>query len=443
MKTKSGKIRLPEVLGDYKNISKHGSGSYARVYSGCHKDTNMSVAIKVSSLEDDEQAKYITEKEIEIMRLLDHPFIAPIYDVIDYMGSQCIVMEYVDGVNLRDYVNTYRCISDSMVRRIILQMASILFYLHNELHIVHRDIKAENILLDDVLNIRLIDFGMSKIFDKGLTTKCGSPNYVAPEILKGEEYQEPVDIWSFGVLLFAIKTLELPFVEKTDNKLRELIIDTEPTYPSHINSDLLDLIKKMLIKDPKQRITLNGIVSHPFITTNEKNEICRYDSSFLDGMRLKGNGFQIITNPDVINQLRNFHFKFDESEIVNGLMNNSLGGIVSIYRGFFRELITKLMANTDEEFLKPEKRPLFLNNGFDLSKVKEKSKLTDPSIKLHCLMDCTAISKSSRIRKTPSKVKKQYIGSVINTGKTPNIVIPSLQNARFEDQFNPKKDKRI
>ena len=138
-------------------------------------------------------------------------------------------------------------------------------YLHTKVHIVHRDLKAENVLYDGNHNIRIIDFGFGKEMDPDqyFQTQCGSLFYAAPEIIQGQKYSYSVDIWSAGILLFALNSGFLPFDDQNLAKLAQKIIYQEVTYPAYFSVSLRDLLTKMLNKDPVQRPCVDEILQHP------------------------------------------------------------------------------------------------------------------------------------------------------------------------------------
>ncbi|OHS98337.1 CAMK family protein kinase [Tritrichomonas foetus] len=179
-----------------------------------------------------------------------------------------IVMEYLENGTLLEYVNKNGPLSEDSASRVFSQLISVLDYLHNTMNIIHRDIKAENIMFDKNMNIRIIDFGFSKILSSNMqivTTSCGSPGYASPELISGFPYRTSSDIWSAGIVLYAMTTGSLPFQSFNTQRSIELIMNSDPQYPSRLSSILVDLLDKLLTKDPDLRITLDQIKEHPLV----------------------------------------------------------------------------------------------------------------------------------------------------------------------------------
>lgn len=260
----SASLRFPR----YKIIRKIGEGAYASVYEAIHIRTNVQVAMKVFSkirLRDPEYHKNYL-REIDLLKRLDHPFLVTLFDIVQNDSFEAIVMEYVSGGSLLDFINSLREIHVSTARRLFQQLIIAIQFLHSKLHIVHRDIKAENILIDSHQNIRLIDFGFSRPFQNKLplTTICGSPGYAAPELLLKSSYTQSIDIYSVGIILYAITQGHLPFIESNINKLLQQILSKEITFNPGTPGDLQDLILHMLDKNPDTRYTIDEIISHPW-----------------------------------------------------------------------------------------------------------------------------------------------------------------------------------
>ena len=169
-----------DVIGNY--ILKHpiGQGSFASVLLAEHKISHVNVAIKVIPRTNfaDPQHEERFHREVDLIKNLDHPFIAEFFEVLEDEKNFYIVMEYVENDNILNYVNTNGELPEDQARHYFCQLVSVLEYLHEEKHIAHRDLKAENVMLDRNRNLRLIDFGLSNIFTNEnpyLTTACGSP----------------------------------------------------------------------------------------------------------------------------------------------------------------------------------------------------------------------------------------------------------------------------
>jgi serine/threonine protein kinase len=181
-------------------------------------------------------------------------------------------MEYAGQESLLRFVVTNGYVSENQARHYFAQIISVLEYLHGERRVCHRDVKSENMLLDRHNNIRVIDFGLSNQFTAShplLTSACGSPPYVSPEMAKGKPYSQPSDIWSAGVLLYSITTGIFPFDDDNLQALLRKIVTQEVVYPSFLSPSLIDLLRRMLTKDPELRITLPEIREHDWFSETQ------------------------------------------------------------------------------------------------------------------------------------------------------------------------------
>lgn len=258
------------AIGDFLLRHKLGQGTFSKVFYSVHAPTGIPVAVKVvekSSLfgPDDEHERFL--EELRIFSNCNHPFIAKFIACLQDPGYYYIAQEIAEGGDMLHHINGSGGIPESEVRRFFVQLISAIDYLHNTLHVAHRDIKAENVLLDRYNNIRLVDFGLSKVQGNIpiMSTQCGSPEYASPEMVSGEEYENSTDIWSLGVLTYAMAYCQLPFQDDNFHRLMQKIMYTEPTYEASISYEFIDLLKKMLTKDPHARITLEEIKQHPWV----------------------------------------------------------------------------------------------------------------------------------------------------------------------------------
>ena len=237
-----------------------------------HEVTQQKVAIKILNRKKlksmDMGAK--VSREIKILRLFQHPHIIRLYEVIDTPTDIFVVMEYVPNGELFDYIVTRGRLAEDEARRFFQQIVSGIDYCHAHM-VVHRDLKPENLLLDAEQNVKLADFGLSNMMRDGhfLSTSCGSPNYAAPEVISGNLYAGPeVDVWSCGVILYALLCGSLPFDDDNIANLFRKIKSGIYAMPSHLSDGARDLIPKMLIVDPMKRISIAQIRKHPWFLKN-------------------------------------------------------------------------------------------------------------------------------------------------------------------------------
>jgi MAP/microtubule affinity-regulating kinase len=201
------------------------------------------------------------------MKLLNHPHIVKLYEVIDTPDELYLIMEYVKGGEIFDYLVAHGRMREDVAKKHFRQIVAAVDHCH-KLKIIHRDLKAENILLDDKMNVKVADFGFSTQFkdDAKLNTWCGSPPYACPELYLGQEYFGPeVDIWSLGVILFVLVCGSLPFDGSSLPKLRAKILAGKFKVPYHMSKECESLIRKMIVVEPTQRISLSVLKNDPWL----------------------------------------------------------------------------------------------------------------------------------------------------------------------------------
>jgi serine/threonine protein kinase len=247
-----------------------GSGAFATVYKAQHQVTLSVVALKaIAKRKVRTMGEFeLLQREVNLMKVMDHPFVAPLFEVLDDEANFYLAIELVENGNLLEFINRQHGLSEDAARRIYFQLVSVLDYLHRERRIVHRDLKAENVLLDQHSNIRVVDFGLSKTFSKQnpfLQTTCGSPAYVSPEIIREEPYTTAADVWASGVLLYAMVCGTLPFDGDNLRAMLQAILSATPILPNSISPELRGLLGRLLMKDSKTRITVRQIMEHPWL----------------------------------------------------------------------------------------------------------------------------------------------------------------------------------
>uniref|UniRef100_A0A8H8CQV7 non-specific serine/threonine protein kinase n=1 Tax=Psilocybe cubensis TaxID=181762 RepID=A0A8H8CQV7_PSICU len=261
----------PEKLGEYTILKDVAEGTFGKVKMAVHTITGHKVAMKYISkaVIQREKTKTRVRREFEYMRTLRHPHIIKLYEVISTPTDIIFVLEFAGGELFNYIVNNGR-MDEARARRFFQQIISGIEYSHR-LKIVHRDLKPENLLLDDDLNVKIADFGLSNEISDGdfLTTSCGSPNYAAPEVIRGGVYAGPeIDVWSTGVILYVMLTGRLPFEDEDVQLLFQKISQGNFHNPSYLSPDARSLISSMLVVDPVKRITIPEITQHPFFTTD-------------------------------------------------------------------------------------------------------------------------------------------------------------------------------
>lgn len=250
-------------IGNYQIVKTLGEGSFGKVKLAYHITTGQKVALKIinKKLLTKNDMKGRIEREISYLRLLRHPHIIKLYDVISSPNEIVMVIEYAND-ELFDYIVQRDKMTEDEARRFFQQIISAVDYCHRH-KIVHRDLKPENLLLDEHLNVKIADFGLSNIMTDGnfLKTSCGSPNYAAPEVISGKLYAGPeVDVWSCGVILYVMLCRRLPFDDDSISVLFKNISNGIYTLPKFLSEGASSLIKRMLIVNPLNRITIQEIM---------------------------------------------------------------------------------------------------------------------------------------------------------------------------------------
>ncbi|XP_062033657.1 serine/threonine-protein kinase BRSK1 isoform X2 [Lepus europaeus] len=256
-----------QYVGPYRLEKTLGKGQTGLVKLGVHCITGQKVAIKIVNREKlSESVLMKVEREIAILKLIEHPHVLKLHDVYENKKYLYLVLEHVSGGELFDYLVKKGRLTPKEARKFFRQIVSALDFCHSY-SICHRDLKPENLLLDEKNNIRIADFGMAslQVGDSLLETSCGSPHYACPEVIKGEKYDgRRADMWSCGVILFALLVGALPF---DDDNLRQLLEKVKRGVfhmPHFIPPDCQSLLRGMIEVEPEKRLSLEQIQKHPW-----------------------------------------------------------------------------------------------------------------------------------------------------------------------------------
>jgi len=269
-------------LGYYRIGRTLGGGTFGRV--ACtfhtvadHELTQQRVAIKILNRAQIHSGRMTrkVKREINILKLFHHPHIIRLYEVIETPNNICLVMEYVPGGDLYSLIEQRGRLVEPEAQQLFQQTLSAVDYCHKN-QVTHRDLKPENILLDEHGRVKLGDFGLANLMRDGefFKTSCGSPNYAAPEVISGKAYSgAEVDVWSCGVVLYALLAGALPFDEARLPALYEKIKTGQYHMPYHFSDPVKDLISRMLTLDPIARITVSEVLKHPWVTAGMPNGV--------------------------------------------------------------------------------------------------------------------------------------------------------------------------
>eukprot|EP00658_Telonema_sp_P-2_P083123 TRINITY_DN891_c0_g1_i3.p1 TRINITY_DN891_c0_g1~~TRINITY_DN891_c0_g1_i3.p1 ORF type:complete len:520 (-),score=113.17 TRINITY_DN891_c0_g1_i3:251-1810(-) len=271
-------------VGNYRFGKTLGLGSFGKVKLAEHVGTGHKVAVKVLNRQKIQHLDmdHKVRREVGILKLLMHPHIMRLYEVIDTPTDILMFVEYVPKGEIFEYIVEQGRLSETEARRFFQQIISGVEYCHHH-RVVHRDLKPENLLLDKNLNVKIADFGLSNVMTDGqfLKTSCGSPNYAAPEVIRGNHYAGPeVDVWSVGVILFALLCGTLPFDDENIPNLFRKIKGGVYTLPNHLSDGPRDLIPKMLVVSPNLRITIPEIRKHPWFVQDLPDYLAQPPEAF-------------------------------------------------------------------------------------------------------------------------------------------------------------------
>jgi len=258
-------------ISDFNLIKELGAGSFGRVLLVQHKITQAKYAIKAIDKRNKAniQEKPYFRREIEIMYRVHHPNVVKLFGHFEDNNYCYFIMEYIGGGNIYALVPKSRSISTQQIASIMKDVISAVYFLHH-MHpkIVHRDIKPENVLLDKGMVAKLTDFGWSNYMQGDIkrTTVCGTPVYLAPEIINNQGHDEHVDIWCIGVLLFELMAGYSPWQGDDVQTVRYNISRLKIRWPRDMDRDAMDLISKILKYNPEERLSLRQMLAHPFFT---------------------------------------------------------------------------------------------------------------------------------------------------------------------------------
>lgn len=330
--TKDGKYKNP--LASYDIDKELGKGTFGEVKLGIHRITNEKVAIKVLEKDKivDEADKERVTREIHILKLIRHPNIIQLYEIIEDKEKLYLITEYASGGELFDYIVANQRVKELEACKFFQQLVDGIEYVH-KLNIVHRDLKPENLLLDAKKNIKIVDFGLSNIYKENglLSTACGSPCYAAPEMIAGKKYNGlNVDIWSSGVILFALICGYLPFDDDDTPVLYKKIMKGEYSIPSFVSTKAADLIKSILNTDPENRFKIKDIKDHSWFSMY-KGYIDRPKGLIIDY-------HEIPCDMTIIDQMQ--EIGFDKQQVIHSIQNNRHNKLTTVYYLLLKKYIS-------------------------------------------------------------------------------------------------------
>ncbi|KAG5186473.1 putative serine/threonine kinase-like protein [Tribonema minus] len=262
------KIKPGDIIDRYRILKLLGTGASGQVF--LVDDSGKQFAMKVVRLPDMHKTKTYTrlKREVEIMKRLDNERIVKLYRVLK--GSTCIylICEYVAGGDLFDKIALNNQLTETEARRYFRQIVEGMVYCHSQ-NISHRDIKPENIMITSCDDVKIADFGLSRIKTQTTVvfdTFCGTLNYVAPELLAKRPYDSKCDIWSLGIMLYVMLSGRFPYDSDDDEETAHMILDDQFTFPASIvDGNAKNLISQMLQKRPESRPTMIQVAAHQWL----------------------------------------------------------------------------------------------------------------------------------------------------------------------------------
>ena len=438
-------VKNKKLIEDYVIKDTIGKGTFSVVKLGEHIKTKTKVAIKILDKEKIKTKEDLTriKREIKILSILDHPNIIKTYKISETPKKYYIIMEYCEGGELFDYIVEKERLDEFESSIFFYQLINALDYIHSK-GVAHRDLKPENLLLSQNKNIKIIDFGLSNFFETGiggLATPCGSPSYASPEIIKGEIYDGfKIDIWASGIILFAMLCGYLPFDDdeeeekeeshdkryfsqsNTNNKeeksednevLFQKILEGKIEFPDYLSDVAIDLIKKMLVVEPEDRIELDEIKKHKFYRMGKKNYLL-YQKT--------------VTEHEVYDNINSFNY---DNNTNNYNINISDNSNISNLIDKDKNIINSEMNSLDLSLIKPKKETnIIINNTNNNDESKNDKKVSNNS----------NIIKNEEIKSEMEEYEKKLFANYLK--KVADIKKKNSDKNKTKNNKNKKENKK-
>ena len=412
-----------KIIGSYQIGKTIGKGTFGKVKLATHIYTKEKVAIKIldkAKMKDENDFQRV-QKEISILKKLKHKNIVQMYEIIQTRNNLCLILDYAEGGELFEYISKKTKLTEIESCKLFQDIINGLDYLHQQ-NIAHRDLKPENLLLDYSKSIKIADFGLSTTYTDNilLKTPCGTPSYAPPEMLKGGKYHGMFsDIWSCGIILYAMLVGYLPFIEKNEEVICEKIIQGKFDIPSHLSPSAIDLLKKILINDPKKRLDINQIKSHPWFNLLTPN-LC---IGIITGYN------KIPVDNNILNSLRNHDFDTEIASI--NISNNKHDTLTATYyltlRKYVREGGKSISDLSSKLYIE------YMNNKNNILDNKDKQIVSEPEKIMKILSKRNENNDDVRIK---LKRKKSFLERMMS-----EKLISSVDSFIINESFSRKKSE--
>ena len=408
-------------IGNYLIKKTLGKGTFGKVKLGIYLPKNKIVAIKIIEKrkirEEDDLIRL--KREFEMLTQFNHPNVVSISEIFESLEAYFTVMEFCEGGELFNYIVKNKYLSEEKSAFFYYQLISGLEYIHS-LGIVHRDLKPENLLLTHDYILKIIDFGLSNYFKDDqlqlLETPCGSPCYASPEMLSGKNYDGfKIDIWATGIILFAMLCGYLPFDDKNNTILFKKILECKINFPKGLSYEAKDLLRRILVKNPINRITIKEIKKHPF---------------YLKGKSIFEKNFTIyqITGEDIDDsEDSSFFFDFKIMNEKNNINN-------SLYYDMTKKsqiLLNKLFK--DELFFCPNLKKR--KSSYEFYDIKSKNEPTEDIKKKKLLKKIINLEKKMKKIKNKNNTKRKKLNDIDNIIQDKNKFLIGKENYEHKKIF--------
>ena len=280
------------MLGEYEVGNLIGKGSFSKIYKAFHPQKKQTYALKKIKKKNLKNTKIII-REVSVMRKLDHINILQLYDVLVTKRHFYLILEYCEQGDLKKYVKG-KSRNENFIRNIMNQIKNGLDYMY-QLHIMHRDLKPQNILVDKHDTIKICDFGFAKVYNNEHLTEtiCGSPLYMSPEMLNYKSYTDKADLWSVGVIMYELFTNRMPY---TGDNIYHMVQNLKSFEFNgndlQLSSITINLLSELLIKEPLKRISWEDFFIHDFFNTPSRVRSNSFDTSMMFNLEMGDNAIE-------------------------------------------------------------------------------------------------------------------------------------------------------